>query len=50
MRIYNVVQSVKGGCGKTTFSIMLSSFLGLNKNREKMGETCLLDVDFQGTS
>lgn len=46
-RIYNVVQSIKGGCGKTTFSLMLTAYLA-NANRKKA--TCLLDMDFLGTS
>lgn len=50
MRVYNIVQSVKGGCGKTTFSIMLSGFLGKEEYIKKIGATCLIDADFQGTS
>ena len=50
MRVYNIVQSVKGGCGKTTFSIMLAGFLGKKENRDECGKTCLVDADFQGTS
>lgn len=44
-RAYYMVDSVKGGCGKSTFAFMLSQFL-----REKTGMgTCLLDFDFLGT-
>ncbi|MCC8089518.1 MAG: hypothetical protein LIO79_09725 [Rikenellaceae bacterium] len=51
--IYNVVDSVKGGCGKTTFSIMLALALDDMKRKKKPdipSEVCLVDVDIQGTA
>lgn len=51
--IYNIVDSVKGGCGKTTFSIMLSLIAdGLNVADRGMKETrsCLIDMDIQGSA
>lgn len=60
--VYNIVDSVKGGCGKSTFAIMLA--LALDKinaddviSRDKSKKlsdiypnTCLVDVDLQGTA
>ena len=45
--IYNIVDSIKGGCGKTSFSLMLASAL---YNEKKEQPPCLFDMDFQGTS
>lgn len=45
---FNFVQSVKGGCGKTTFSIHLSSFFARREENDEKG--LLIDVDLQGTS
>lgn len=45
-RAYYVIDSIKGGCGKTTFSIMLSQFL---QSEKQENITCLLDFDFLGT-
>lgn len=44
---YNIVDSIKGGCGKTSFSLMLASAL---YNENKKQPPCLFDMDFQGTS
>ena len=51
----NFINSIKGGCGKTTFSIFLSRYLSCTdtKKKEKLekNDACLiLDMDFQGTS
>lgn len=57
-RTYYIIDSIKGGCGKTTFSIMLSQWLeefNVNKDPENEQENerkkhvCLLDFDFLGT-
>ena len=45
--IYNVVNSVKGGCGKTTFSVYLA-WKAANAATKK--NTLLIDMDFQGTA
>lgn len=56
-RVYNVVNSVKGGCGKTTFALMLAA--GLDRLKESQladgscqtdWSNCILDFDFLGTS
>lgn len=45
-----MVDSIKGGCGKTTFSIMLAQFLqNTNKTKGIEDRVCLLDFDFLGT-
>lgn len=44
---YHVIDSVKGGCGKTTFAIMLAAFL---ERMEQKEQACILDMDFLGTS
>lgn len=45
-----MVDSIKGGCGKTTFSIMLAQFLQrMNQDRYVEDRICLLDFDFLGT-
>lgn len=41
MATYNLVSSVKGGCGKTTFSIWMARYLD---------EALLIDMDLLGTS
>lgn len=51
--VYNIVDSVKGGCGKTTFAIMLSLMLdnylrGDSNNDETV--SCLIDMDIQGSA
>lgn len=45
-RSYYIIDSIKGGCGKTTFSIMLAALLQSKKSEEL---TCLLDLDLLGT-
>lgn len=51
--IYNIVDSVKGGCGKTTFSILLSLLIDKfwmgDRANDETG-VCLMDMDIQGTS
>ncbi len=50
---YNIIHSVKGGCGKTTFSLMLALNLAYCRNdtvTEKCKPVCLLDLDFLGSS
>lgn len=52
-KIYNIIDSVKGGCGKTTFGIMLSLLLDKYRTEKKNnGETvaCMVDVDIQGSA
>lgn len=49
MKTYNLVNSVKGGCGKTTFSIWLSCYLGMSEEKE-VEQTILVDMDLLGTS
>lgn len=41
MATYNLINSVKGGCGKTTFSVWLSYYLN---------QSLLIDMDLLGTS
>ena len=52
-KVYNIVDSVKGGSGKTTFALMLSLLLDkkLTESREN-GESsvCLVDMDIQGSA
>ena len=57
--VYNIIDSVKGGSGKSTFAIMLSLALDQwNAGKILHGEnpseiypnTCLVDVDLQGTA
>lgn len=43
---YNFVNSIKGGCGKTTFSILLVNLLQGSENKK----TLLIDMDLQGTA
>lgn len=45
---YNAIYSVKGGCGKTAFSILLSYYLSQKTGKE--GEVCLVDTDIMGSS
>ena len=49
-RSYYMIDSIKGGCGKSTFAIMLADYL---ERKEIEGgnpfHTCLLDFDFLGT-
>ncbi len=46
MATYNLVNSVKGGCGKTTFSIWLAYYL----NNMEENAALLIDMDLLGTS
>lgn len=51
--VYNIIDSVKGGCGKTTFAITLSIVLnhyltGSSFNKET--SSCLIDMDIQGSA
>lgn len=51
----NFINSIKGGCGKTTFSVFLSRYLSCTDvetgEKAESYEPCLiLDMDFQGTS
>ena len=48
-RTYNLVSSVKGGCGKTTFSVWLTYYLS-DMRIKAGGMTLLLDMDLLGTS
>lgn len=52
MATYNLVNSVKGGCGKTTFSIWLAYYLNNMSEEEKKGKNTalLIDMDLLGTS
>lgn len=50
MKVYNLVNSVKGGCGKTTFSIWLAYYLSKKNHREQVGKSGILDMDLLGTS
>lgn len=47
-KIYNAVYSVKGGCGKTAFSILLSYYLSEKSVRKE--KVCLVDTDIMGSS
>ena len=46
-RSFYLIDSIKGGCGKTTFAIMLTEFL--ERMQGRTGHTVLLDFDFLGT-
>lgn len=54
-RVYHIIDSIKGGCGKTTFAIMLTEYLERKykekgeSDLEKREHACLLDLDFVGT-
>ncbi len=51
-KVYHIIDSIKGGCGKTTFSIMLTEYLSrkIEKNTDnEKDQVCLLDMDFLGT-
>lgn len=49
-KCYYMIDSIKGGCGKTTFAIMLAQFLQkANEDRSVDDRVCLLDFDFLGT-
>lgn len=51
MATYNLVNSVKGGCGKTTFSIWLTYYLNnMSEEEEKKNTALLIDMDLLGTS
>lgn len=47
--VYNIIDSVKGGCGKTTFSITLSSILN-ESGSDAETSSCLIDMDIQGSA
>ena len=46
-RSFYLIDSIKGGCGKTTFAIMLTELL--ERMQGRTGHTVLLDFDFLGT-
>ena len=51
--VYNIVDSVKGGSGKTTFAITLSIILNRYLNEpgiNKETSSCLIDMDIQGSA
>lgn len=61
--LYNIIDSVKGGCGKTSFSIMLALaadelrktrtagiLAGTTDKDADTPESCLIDMDIQGTA
>lgn len=48
-KTFNFINSVKGGCGKTTFSIFLSTFFA-KYSGNLSNDGLLIDVDLQGTS
>lgn len=55
-RVFHIIDSIKGGCGKTTFAIALTEYLEKKYSEIKQGDNpnewqhaCLLDVDFLGT-
>lgn len=50
MKTYNLINSVKGGCGKTTFSIWLAYYLSKKNHRNQIGKSGILDMDLLGTS
>lgn len=55
---YHVIDSVKGGCGKSTFAIMLAAAINKYPKEDEKGNiirdqkrpVCLFDMDLQGTS
>jgi cellulose biosynthesis protein BcsQ len=47
-RTFNFINSIKGGCGKTTFSIYLEKYM--QTSGLKKGECVLIDMDLQGTA
>lgn len=52
-KIYNIIDSVKGGCGKTTFSLMLSLLLDDHYKEKRNNDelnVCLIDMDIQGSA
>lgn len=49
-KIYNVVNSVKGGCGKTTLSVWLATYLNNQAVDLVKGNSCIIDMDLQGTA
>ena len=51
--IYNIIDSVKGGCGKTTFAITLSMILNHYLTESSFNNetsSCLIDMDIQGSA
>ena len=51
--VYNIIDSVKGGCGKTTFAIMLSIVLNhylTGSRSDNETSSCLIDMDIQGSA
>lgn len=51
-RTFNFINSIKGGCGKTTFSIFLARYLDTvnRKTSDASEKSLLLDMDLQGTA
>lgn len=52
-KVYNIIDSVKGGCGKTTFSLMLSLLMDdrcKEKQNNNESNVCLIDMDIQGSA
>lgn len=47
---YYIVDSVKGGCGKTSISFKLAIQKALPKAKKKKSEVCVIDLDFLGSS
>lgn len=55
---YHIIDSVKGGCGKSTFAIMLAAAINTYREEDEDGNilqdqkrpVCLFDMDLQGTS
>lgn len=44
---YHIIDSIKGGCGKSTFAIMTAAAINEFRKKEPV---CLFDMDLQGTS
>ena len=49
-KTYNLINSVKGGCGKTTFSIWLAYYLSKRNSGNESGKSAIIDMDLLGTS
>lgn len=48
-KVYHIIDSIKGGCGKTTFSIMFAEYLNTCEPENSNRRSVLLDMDFLGT-
>ena len=48
-KTFNAVYSVKGGCGKTAFSVFLAYYLAKSKQSDE-SKVCLIDTDILGSS